>query len=278
MGKSTITYNGSVIAETEESGSVNVIYDGNTIATVAEGETKTLKCAGKVMRSNLYIGARALLCEMSKMISDIIVAVASSFPAEPSAYNLIANFTASQTWTAPENGWFQIEVFGASGNGGNGVTTGSSSNRRYYSGAGGGGGGYACSRIKLNAGDTIALTVGAIGGTSSASINSTIETYPAISVTSGATGGNGTPAPAVGGTGGVASGGNYANANGGDGNNGDGPFDIAGMPGGKGGEAGYTGGNVGGQGGSGTTQTSGKAGKSGSAGFIKIYRGNTNAA
>lgn len=40
------------------------------------------------------------------------------FPAEPSAYELIGTYTSSGSFIATENGWFQVEVFGASGNGG----------------------------------------------------------------------------------------------------------------------------------------------------------------
>ena len=193
------------------------------------------------------------------------------FPAEPSTYSLIGTYTSSQTWTAPENGYFQVEVFGASGNGGDGKY----SNGRFMSGGGGGGGGYACSRIKMNAGDTITLVPAAVGSTSSATINSSLETYSKLSVTSGADGGNGSVilGGSAGGAGGVATGGNYANANGGDGTKGSNSTE-SGPAGGAGGAAGYTGGNVGGQGGKGGNN----AGKAGSAGFIKIYRGNTNLA
>lgn len=183
------------------------------------------------------------------------------FPEEPSSYEQLALITSSQTWTAPENGWFQIEVFGASGNGG----AGQSSSYAHYGGGGGGGGGYACSRIKMNKGDTIALTVGAVGETSSATIESSLESYSELSVTRGANGTDGrTGTFGTGGAGGKARGGNYANENGGKG----GAGTTAG--GGAGGTAGYTGGNKGGAGG--YTGT----GASGSAGFVKIYRGNTN--
>ncbi|MBO5715095.1 MAG: hypothetical protein J6S23_01725 [Clostridia bacterium] len=187
----------------------------------------------------------------------------SFFPQEPSGYEELAIITASQTWTAPENGYFQIEVFGASGNGANGHSV-------YVAGGGGGGGGYSCSRIKMNKDDTIVLTVGGVGAVSSASINSSLETYDTLSVTSGANGSQGPlNSGGAGGAGGVASGGNYANLNGGKG--GTGSYAQAGA-GGYGGAAGYTGGNVGGAGGNGNSGVGG----AGKAGFFKIYRGNTN--
>ena len=194
------------------------------------------------------------------------------FPEEPSSYNQLALITSSQTWTAPENGYFQIEVFGASGAGGKGEAKG----RYSYGAGGGGGGGYACSRIKMNAGDTIALTVGAVGATSSATIQSSLETYSSMSVTSGQNGNNPNGNPGTGGAGGVASGGNYANANGGAGSKGTSKYSAI-ATGGAGGAAGYTGGNVGGAGGNGAGPYADETqGRAGSTGFIKIYRGNTN--
>lgn len=196
------------------------------------------------------------------------------FPQEPSEYIELALITASQTWTAPEDGHFQVEVFGASGNGGAGDKSGS-----YYGGGGGGGGGYSCSRIMMNKDDTIILTVGGVGMTSSAKINSSIETYDTLSVTSGE---NGTDADGwegkvgVGGAGGIASNGNYANEHGGNGSNGVNSSSQGSATGGAGGAAGYTGGNVGGKGAQGSAYN--RPGASGSAGFIKIYRGNTNIA
>ena len=287
---STITYNGSVLAETEEEGTVAVAYDGKTIANLNAGDTKTFGCANKVMKTNITIGTKSLLCAMSKMISDIIVAVKSSFVAEPSAYTLIQKYTASKTWTAPETGWFQIEVFGASGKGGSPFKYNSNANTgavTVMSGGGGGGGGYACSRVKMNEGDTIQIVRGAVGATSSATINSSVETYETLEVTSGGNGGAPSTvnkAPSVG-AGGVASGGNYANQNGGAGTYqkktayADGlSWSISAI--GYGGSAGYTGGNAGGNG-AGHVKKANEypedvAATAGKAGFINIYRGNTN--
>ena len=213
------------------------------------------------------------------------------FPEEPSSYEQLALITSSQTWTAPENGWFQIEVFGASGNGGTGAQERNTSSTLYVGqGGGGGGGGYACSRVKLNKGDTVVIVRGAVGATSSATINSSVESYSQIQVTSGANGGNGTASKSNdaasggrGGAGGTASGGNYSNRNGHGGYSGDwwsgdfGKGTSYEIP--SGGDAGYDGGNVGGDGG--YTKYAPmvfnlKLPTYGKAGFIKIYRGNTN--
>lgn len=71
MGKVTITYNGAVISEAEETAPVTVQYHGSTIATLAAGESKTLNCGGKYMRSDLIIGSKTLSCGAKKMASDI---------------------------------------------------------------------------------------------------------------------------------------------------------------------------------------------------------------
>lgn len=207
------------------------------------------------------------------------------FPKEPDSYEIISTYTASETFVAPETGYFQIEVFGASGKGGAGksycMVVEYDPINYAASGGGGGGGGYACSRVKMREGDTMILVPGAVGSVSSVTVTSSVESYQAMEVASGA---NGTDASGnfssykvgTGGAGGVASGGNYANANGGNGGNGK----KSGTVGGTGGAAGYTGGNAGGNGGYGQTNYVKKeathAGKSGKAGFIRIYRGDTN--
>lgn len=291
---STISYNGKVIAETEEPGNVVVTYDGRTIAEIVAGESKNILCNGKVMKTNLYVGGKTLLCGMAQMISDIVIAVKSAFPEAPTAYSLISTYTSNGTFTAPEDGYFQIEVFGASGNSG---TTAykikpGGSNCNVGGGGGGGGGGYSVSRVKLKQGDTLTIVCGAVGSTSSAIINSSVESYSEIQVTSGANGTNGAATSSsitvgIGGAGGVASGGNYSNINGNAGNNGGNPtisYGQAAAGSGAGGLA-INGGNAGGTSASVELKlnmtkleyyvvVSGET--SGSAGFIKIYRGNTN--
>ena len=291
---STITYDGEVLAETEEEGAVAVIYDGNTIANLDNGDTKTFYCANTIPKTNIQIGSKTIFCAVKKMIADIIVAVKSSFVAEPSAYTLIGKYTSSQTWTAPETGWFQIEVFGASGKGGSPHKYHNTTKDPFVvtvmSAGGGGGGGYSCSRVKMNEGDTIQIVRGAVGATSSATINSSVETYETMQVTSGGNGGAPSTintAPSVG-AGGVASGGNYSNQNGGAGTYQKRSVTVSYDEGkswsisaiGYGGSAGYTGGNAGGNG-EGYVKKANQYGDevaatAGKAGFINIYRGDTN--
>lgn len=205
------------------------------------------------------------------------------FPPEPAGYELISTHTGATTFSAPENGYFQIEVFGASGNGG----AGAKHNTDYFAGGGGGGGGgYACSRIKMNKGDTVVLSPGKVGSASAATINSSVENYSVMNVTSGSNGAAAYAGPSTyyggaGGAGGKATGGNFLNANGGGGGTGNKGYDIYGYgregngEGGSGGGAGYSGGNAGGKGATATGSSVGSPG-SGKAGFIKIYRGDTN--
>lgn len=221
--------------------------------------------------------------------------IPSAFPHEPSSYELINTYTTATTFTAPENGYYRIELFGASGNGGNGGW--SSNNSGGAAGGGGGGGGaVAISEVKLNKGDTVILTSIAIGSTAATYINSSIEVYSNMLCVSGANGGNSTmnrntspstTAGGKGGSGGSASGGNVGNYNGGAGGTGASLVrshqSTLTASGGGGGSAGYTGGNVGGDGGKGTFNADYASGSttspgSGKTAFMKIYRGNTNLA
>ena len=279
---STISYNGKVIAETEEPGNVVVTYDGRTIAEIVAGETKNILCSGKVMKTNLYIGGKTLLCEMAQMITDIVVAVKSAFPAEPTAYMLMAGYSDERTWVAPEDGWFQFELVGASGNGGASVISyidlpdGTSRWVAVYTGGGGGGGGFAASRVKMKKGDTAIFAARSVGNTSTVSFNSSIESYSVMQVTSAANGTKATEsAVGVGGAGGVASGGNYINNNGGSGENGvKNTSQSADADGGAGGTC-YHNLNKGGNGGGYKSglRTSEELGENA---IIKVYRGNTN--
>lgn len=115
-----------------------------------------------------------------------------TFPQEPTAYTeLVGTYTSSTTFTAPESGYYEIQLFGASGNGGTAACSNDGSSSQYpvvaYSGAGGGGGGVSASRVKLNAGDTVVLTLGT--GVCSAVINSTQGSYEDMKVTAGNAGG-----------------------------------------------------------------------------------------
>lgn len=224
----------------------------------------------------------------SELDGQVASAETSSFPSEPTEYILTDTITASQTWTAPADGYYQVEVFGASGSGGVGDSESASTDDGWSAlaiapGGGGGSGGYSQSIFKLKAGDTLIITIGAVGATTSVEPNNTTnEDYDTITITSGANGGNGNAAmtsddsknlAGAGGAGGTASGGNVDNINGNAGTKGTSDYDT-GYPAdpqyyraGTGGAAVGDGANAGGNGGA---PGSGKAGK---AGYIKILTG-----
>lgn len=230
----------------------------------------------------------------------VFAATPSAFPDSPTEYLLIDTYTTSQTWEAPEDGWFKVEVHGASGNGGVAqpspgnswvVTVDGISYCFYVSGGGGGGSGYSCSTVKLKKGDTVRLAVGSIGSDTTATVSSSVDPIysHSLKVTSGGNGSPGTkayPSYASGGAGGVGSGGNQSNKTGGAG--GKGTCDLeegtsSDRPlaaGGTGGTYAVAGGNVGGKGGEWNGKQYNDGGlvspASGKAGFIKISRGNTN--
>lgn len=71
----TVTYNGvDIIDSAEVSGDVAITYDGQTLATLSDG-TKTLKCNGKVMKSDVALGGKTLKCSGKRMVSDVVVKV-----------------------------------------------------------------------------------------------------------------------------------------------------------------------------------------------------------
>lgn len=250
----------------------NFTYSGTKVFFRSNGEISSVITASTIIENTTYS--------------------AIDVPAEPTSYTLIGTFTSSGTYTVPADGWYQIELQGASGTGGH-----SASGNKFYSGGGGGGGGCAISRVRLKKNDTVVYTLGKYNtaqgstspsmsnhpkaGDSSATINSSVESYTTMSVTGAK---NGQSAVAndtsnnVGGTGGTASGGtynNYKGGTGGTGSNGE-VYGTKNIAGGTGGTAGYTGGNAGGKGAGYNKTTYDYDAENGKNAFIKIYRGNTN--
>lgn len=210
--------------------------------------------------------------------------VPSTFPAEqPTAYTLINTYTTSQTWTAPENGYFMIEVHGASGNGGaSSKTNGDVSGAYNFStGSGGGGSGYACSVVRLKEGDAVEIVCGAVSSDSQAVVTSSyaVEDSHTMKVTSGGNGSNsgGSQKTVPGGAGGVGSGGKDENGTGSAGSKNSYMQNTSSWngTGAAGGNPYKTDGNVGGAGGNVVNGTT-RAGAAGKSGFVKISRGNTN--
>ena len=85
MSTCKITYNGNEISAVDETAPVSVAYNSATIATLNDGDTKTLGCHGKVMASNVVIGSKTLNCNGKLMQGDIVV-------------ELVGSATSGETW------------------------------------------------------------------------------------------------------------------------------------------------------------------------------------
>ena len=78
MSTCKISYNGNEISAVDEAAPVSVAYNNATIATLNDGDTKTLGCHGKVMSSDVVIGSKTLNCNGKLMQGDIVVELAGS--------------------------------------------------------------------------------------------------------------------------------------------------------------------------------------------------------
>ena len=78
MSTCKITYNGNEISSVDETAPVSVAYNSATIATLNDGDTKTLGCHGKVMASDVVVGGKTLNCNGKLMQGDIVVELAGS--------------------------------------------------------------------------------------------------------------------------------------------------------------------------------------------------------
>ena len=105
MSTCKITYNGNEISSVDEAAPVSVAYNSATIATLNDGDTKTLGCHGKVMASDVVIGSKTLNCNGKLMQGDIIVELAGSSTSGETWYfndtignltiNIYVNFTSN---------------------------------------------------------------------------------------------------------------------------------------------------------------------------------------
>ena len=85
MSTCKISYNGNEISAVDEAAPVSVAYNNATIATLNDGDTKTLGCHGKVMASDVVIGSKTLNCKGKLMQGDIVV-------------ELVGSATSGETW------------------------------------------------------------------------------------------------------------------------------------------------------------------------------------
>ena len=85
MSTCKITYNGNEISSVDETAPVSVAYNSATIATLNDGDTKTLDCHGKVMASDVVVGSKTLNCNGKLMQGNIVV-------------ELVGSATSGKTW------------------------------------------------------------------------------------------------------------------------------------------------------------------------------------
>ena len=108
MSTCKITYNGNEISSVDETAPVSVAYNSATIATLNDGDTKTLGCHGKVMASDVVVGGKTLNCNGKLMQGDIVVELVGSTPSGKTWYFndtigsfgtgiIAANFTSNGT-------------------------------------------------------------------------------------------------------------------------------------------------------------------------------------
>ena len=90
MSTCKITYNGNEISAVDEAAHVSVAYNSATIATLNDGDAKTLGCHGKVMASDVVVGSKTLNCNGKLMKGDIVV-------------ELVGSTTSGETWYFNEN-------------------------------------------------------------------------------------------------------------------------------------------------------------------------------
>ena len=106
MSTCKITYNGNEISAVDETAPVSVAYNNATVATLNDGDTKTLGCHGKVMVSDVVIGSKTLNCNGKLMQGDIVVELVGSTPSgktwyfndtigSPEAGSIVVNFTSN---------------------------------------------------------------------------------------------------------------------------------------------------------------------------------------
>ena len=86
MSTCKITYNGNEISAVDEAAPVSVAYNSATIATLNDGDTKTLGCHGKVMASDVVVGGKTLNCNGKLMQGDIVVELVGSTPSGDTWY------------------------------------------------------------------------------------------------------------------------------------------------------------------------------------------------
>lgn len=243
--------------------------------------TGTTVTASNLVRLEEYYWAVFTVDEGGSYRTPVVSEMYSyDFPDEPTSYSDLIMVGSTQTWTAPEDGYFRFIVCGRGGDGGGYPN----SNGSIYGGGGGGAGGIAVSVFALNKGETVSCICSIV----QTQINYNGNVATANPGENGEDGSITTQNPTgQGGAGGSASGGNVINKRGRRGEdglrwtiNGDSPTYNTEGGGGTNSYDGKTiyGGQGEGHGGSSTSNDYPIAATAGTTARIYIQRGNTNIA
>lgn len=194
----------------------------------------------------MYIGVEGVARKVKKGyigVNGVARLFYSAFPDEaPAEWDFMVAYSSDTTFTAEDDMWVRVHVFGKCGNGG-----GSSNNSTQRAGAGGNSGGYACSELIIEKGQSIPCTF----------TNGVAKFGEYLYATAGASGAHyGTPSTTVG----QGYGGNK--------------YNLSGFVGGAGGQGerddGAAGANSGAKGGSGGSAPGAQAGGAGGGGGARL--------
>lgn len=175
--------------------------------------TGTTVTASNLVRLEEYYWAVFTIDEGGSYRTPVVSEMYSyDYPDPPTSYSEIEKLYSSETWVAPEDGYFQFICLAKSGDGGRGRTF-SSPTHGYSGGGAGGAGGIAVSNFSFYAGDEVTITIN-----SSITLAVKGENMVATSGGNGSSKADNVSSP--GGSGGGATGGNVANQTGATGNRG----------------------------------------------------------
>lgn len=134
---------------------------------IFRGTNETCTATGLEQSTDYYFAVFTLSSDggtRGPVVSDVY---SYDFPEEPTEYTMIEDRADSGEFIAPEDGWYQLDACGQSGDGGNAyfVRQGGTKPDLQYSGHGGNSGSIARkSKIKLNKGERLLFTIDDTGG------------------------------------------------------------------------------------------------------------------
>lgn len=157
-------------ATPNENGSYDMYDEVSSISTFASSEFIVQKSVSWEKEKSLY--ARQFTYNSKKQYQTMLDGataeyIGSDFPLEPTSYSMIEDRPNSGEFVAPEDGWYQLDACGQSGDGGDAyfVHQGMYDPDLQYAGHGGNSGSIARkSKIKLSKGEKIAFFIDNSGG------------------------------------------------------------------------------------------------------------------